>query len=156
MHVEFKEKVRLIMSKRWELDEVFERFSDQFDHYLSRLAQRQRQGISNESAWPATDIFETREAFWITMELPGVTKDDVSLNLVGDDLVIEGNKKISLREEECNYHQIERTYGHFKRVVRLPETIAFDTISASYENGVLSVVVPKSDMSSSHKRIRIG
>ena len=143
------------MPKRWDMDEVFERFSNQFDHYLSRLAQRQRQGLPAESAWPATDIFETGEAIIITMEVPGITKDDVSLNMMGNSLIIEGNKKISMSGKECTYHQIERTYGHFKRVVRLPELVEFDCIEATYENGVLTVFVPKHCTSGPHQRIDI-
>lgn len=102
------------------------------------------QGNVITSTWFApTDVSEDENALQITMELPGVDPDDVRLSLENNILTIRGEKKQQIDENSERVHRFERTYGMFERTFALPNTVDPDRIEARYENGVLSVRIPK-------------
>lgn len=78
-------------------------------------------------------------------EIPGLDAKDLDLSLSGGSLVIKGEKKQEKEEKEENYHFIERSYGSFVRTIPLPKEVKHDKITASYKDGVLRVVLPKSE-----------
>jgi len=94
---------------------------------------------------PAIDLSETDDEYRVKVDLPGISKDDMSISIVGNSIVIKGEKKQEKKEEKENYHYIERSYGSFKRVIDLPVDIDADKILAEFENGVLDIKVPKSE-----------
>lgn len=104
------------------------------------------------------NVSETGNEYRVTLELPGVTAQDVDISLDDDVLTIRGEKKFEAergtREEE-NFHYVERSYGSFQRSLRLPFTAQPDDIKASFENGVLTVCVPKSAQQERSRRIPI-
>ncbi|HET6370956.1 MAG TPA: Hsp20/alpha crystallin family protein [Nitrospiria bacterium] len=95
---------------------------------------------------PSVDIFEDREAIEIRAEVPGMDLKDVEVKLDGDLLVLKGEKKAE-RAEKKNYHQIESVYGRFSRSFALPTTVDRDRIQASYQQGVLKLILPKREES---------
>ena len=101
----------------------------------------------NEDAmWvPSVDVAETKNEVIVKAELPGMDPKDVDLTLSDGNLVIQGEKKQEKEETDENYQYVERSYGSFVRSVRLPKEVRQDKISASYKNGVLKVVLPKSE-----------
>ncbi len=103
---------------------------------------------------PSVDIAESDDRFVVKAEVPGVDKDDIEISLVDGNLVIQGEKKQESEEEGRNFYRVERSYGSFKRVFALPARVDMDQVKASYEDGVLSVVIPKSGEAKS-KKIRI-
>jgi HSP20 family protein len=96
------------------------------------------------SAWlPAVDVFEEKEVVRIAAELPGVKADDVKISLENGVLTIRGEKKQTAEEKTERVHRYERCYGVFERSFTVPTTIDADHIKAAYEDGVLTVTLPK-------------
>ena len=81
----------------------------------------------------------------IVAELPGVKPEDVKLSLENNLLTIRGEKKQEAEERNERVHRYERSYGTFERSFVLPSTVDGEKISADYQNGVLTVVVPKAE-----------
>jgi HSP20 family protein len=97
-----------------------------------------------KSAWvPALDIRETDDRFEVTADLPGVSSDDVEVTFEDATLMIRGEREFSRNQDEGRYHRIERSYGSFARSVRLPRVADSERIEASFDDGVLTVLVPK-------------
>lgn len=88
---------------------------------------------------------ETKDSVTIKAELPGLEAKDVEVSLSGDMLTIKGEKKQEQEEKDEHRHLVERTYGAFSRMVRLPAPVAADKIKASFKNGVLTVTLPKTE-----------
>jgi HSP20 family protein len=98
------------------------------------------------SAWvPATDIFEDAEGIKIAIELPGMTSEDVKLTMENHNLTIRGEKKQVAEEKTTKVHRYERSYGVFERSFALPNTVDADRVAAKFENGVLTVTLPKAE-----------
>jgi HSP20 family protein len=98
------------------------------------------------SSWvPATDVSEDTNTIQITMELAGVNPEDVRISLEGNVLTIRGEKRQEDEENSERVHRIERIYGMFERAFVLPNTADPERIEAGYENGVLTVSIPKAE-----------
>jgi HSP20 family protein len=95
---------------------------------------------------PAVDIFEDREAIEIRAEIPGMELKDVEVKLDGNLLVLKGEKKPE-RAEKKDYHQIESVHGRFVRSFAIPATVDRERIRATYQQGVLKLVLPKREES---------
>ncbi len=94
---------------------------------------------------PAVNIVEHSESFTIEVAAPGLLKEDFNLNLDKDLLTIKVSKEATVEKEGEKWHRKEFSYSSFERSFRLPETILKDKISAKYDNGVLSVILPKQE-----------
>ncbi|HEX9894904.1 MAG TPA: Hsp20/alpha crystallin family protein [Gemmatimonadales bacterium] len=98
------------------------------------------------SAWaPAVDVFEDKEAIKLMGELPGVKPEDVKISLENSTLTLRGEKKQAAEEKTERVHRYERSYGRFERVFTLPSTVDADRIEATFEDGVLTVMLPKTE-----------
>ncbi|MBU4185072.1 MAG: Hsp20/alpha crystallin family protein [Proteobacteria bacterium] len=96
------------------------------------------------SAWrPAVDIFDTDNAIVIKAELPGIKKDNVSIDVKGNVLTIKGERSFDKEIKEENYYRKERSFGKFQRSFTLPEAVNPEAIKANFKNGVLEIEVPK-------------
>ena len=94
---------------------------------------------------PSMDISETDKAIEITAELPGLEKKDVELNVADNLLTIRGEKKNEREEKNKDYHLVERSYGSFSRSFTLPPAAVVDEMKASFEDGVLTLEIPKKE-----------
>jgi HSP20 family protein len=92
---------------------------------------------------PATDLIETEGEYVLRADLPGLTQDDVTIEVRDNVLSIAGERHTETTEQRQRYYRLERSSGSFRRSLRLPEGVDADAISASVENGVLEVHVPK-------------
>jgi HSP20 family protein len=92
---------------------------------------------------PAFDVKETKNAYVLHADLPGMTEDNVELSLTGNHLTISGQRQEEKRNEDDKVHMYECSYGAFTRSVALPEGVDVDHIEAELKNGVLSVHIPK-------------
>ena len=102
-------------------------------------------GPVGEEEWqPPIDVAETENELVVNVEIPGVDPKDIDVSLSGDTLFIRGEKKPETEEKGEDYHLLERNYGTFVRSIHLPVEVQNDKISASYKNGVLTIVFPKS------------
>lgn len=93
------------------------------------------------------DVAETDQAFEVKVDLPGINPDDVEIQIENNTLIIRGqrNEESEERDEDKQFHRIERYKGNFARSVVLPNSINEDETAAEFKDGVLKVVVPKSD-----------
>ncbi|RME93221.1 MAG: Hsp20/alpha crystallin family protein [Verrucomicrobia bacterium] len=92
---------------------------------------------------PSVDISENRKGYTIRVEVPGVEKEDLSVTVEDDTLVIAGEKKQEKEEDEGGYHCVERSYGAFRRLISLPADADQDKLEARFRNGVLTITIPK-------------
>jgi HSP20 family protein len=100
------------------------------------------------SSWsPSVDITEKEDSYTVKVELPGVSKDDVKITMQENVLTIGGEKKQEKEAKESNLHRIERSYGKFQRSFSLPSAVRGDKIEAEYKDGILTVMLPKSEAS---------
>jgi HSP20 family protein len=103
-------------------------------------------GTSEQAVWaPRTDLVESEDAYRIHLDLPGMSKDDLKINYQDNQLTISGERTSDRTNENEEYVRVERSFGHFYRAFTLPRTVNAEDISATYENGVLNVRVPKTD-----------
>lgn len=117
------------------------------DHFFDEFFGKDK-GIWPESTLnvvPAINLEETEEAFKVSAELPGMSKEDISITLENNVLSISGEKKTENELKEKNYHRIERSYGKFHRAFELPGMVKRDKIEAEYKDGILNVSVPKAE-----------
>ncbi len=102
--------------------------------------------VSTNEFSPRVDISEDEKNLFVTVEIPGVTKDDVKVTINDDNvLVIKGEKKREFKTEdkERNFIRVERSYGSFQRSFILPDNVKKDNISAKFDNGVLTITLEK-------------
>jgi HSP20 family protein len=92
---------------------------------------------------PRIDVTDEGDALRIVAELPGMTRDDVELEVIEDMLIISGDKRFESTSEEQGCYRVERSFGHFQRAVPLPAGVDLDRAEARFENGVLTLRVPK-------------
>lgn len=91
---------------------------------------------------PRMDLRETEGRVELTAELPGLTEDDIHIDLEDDVLTVSGEKKSSAETHDKGFRMVERRYGSFSRSVRLPAGVKADGIKASLKQGVLTVTAP--------------
>jgi HSP20 family protein len=93
---------------------------------------------------PSCDVSETKDHFLVSFDMPGVKKEDVKIEVQGNQLLISGERQRTIQDDngESTLHH-ERMYGRFERAFTLPSTIATDKIEAHYENGVLNIACQK-------------
>jgi HSP20 family protein len=104
---------------------------------------------------PPVETFERDGRFVLRAELPGLSPDDVRLEVQDDALVLEGERKSEFEAEEKGAWRSERTYGRFSRSIPLPDGAQSDKAEARFENGVLEVSVPVREDSERRRRIEI-
>jgi len=103
---------------------------------------------------PAVDVIQEEDRFHVRADLPGMKREDIQITLDGDTLGIAGEKKSEHEEKHDGFYREERSCGTFSRIIVLPASVDSDRIEASYRDGVLDVVIPKSD-SAKPKQIKI-
>ena len=114
-----------------------------FDREFTNLFGRWRMPGEERGWMPMVDVFEKDDKFVVKAELPGMKEEDIECSVVGDSLIIKGEKKTESEVKEEDYYRSERTYGSFYRTISLPSTVDTDKIKASYEDGVLEITLPK-------------
>ncbi len=126
-----------------DLISIQDRMNRLFDQTLSR--SRAEEGIT-ASAWtPAVDIYETPEMIVLKAELPGVTREDIDIQIRDNTLTLRGERRFAKDVREENYLRIERVYGTFQRNFTLPTTIRQEGIKAVFKDGVLELMLPKAE-----------
>jgi HSP20 family protein len=111
---------------------------------FSRLARQvEPSGEASGMLAPAIDVTESEDKYVVTAELPGVGKDDISLEVHDDTLSIRGEKRSEREGEKDKRHWVERSYGAFRRSIRIPTGLQQSDLAASFKDGVLRVEIPK-------------
>src|SRR6478672_10359453 len=95
-------------------------------------------------AWsPSVDIFENQDQIVLEAELPGMKPEDVNISIENNVLTIHGERKFEKKDDQDNFHRVERSYGSFTRSFSLPSTVTGDAAEAVFENGVLRLTLAK-------------
>ena len=102
-------------------------------------------GVSTAAWLPSVDVFEDKESLKIVAELPGLKPEDVKITLENSTLTLRGEKKQVAEEKTERVHRYERSYGSFERSFSLPNTVDAEKVAAAFENGVLTVTLPKAE-----------
>ena len=103
---------------------------------------------STSAVWsPSTDLVETDEDFRLHLDVPGMSTEDISINLQNRTLTVSGERASERTDESEEFVRVERAFGSFHRTFTLPDAVDADSIEASYDNGVLTVTVPKTEES---------
>ena len=92
---------------------------------------------------PMLDFAETKDAFVVKAEIPGMDPQDITVALENQMLTLKGEKKFEKEEKDEHYHRMERAYGTFARTVRLPVMVDASKVTAAFKNGLLTVTLPK-------------
>ena len=131
--------------------------SDRFGRMLGRMEEEMEDLVERfwggDAGWlagrpsflPTVDLVETENQFEATVDLPGLKPEEVVVELKNGDLWISGKREEEKEEKGKTYHRVERRHGEFRRVLSLPSTIKEENIEAKFENGVLRIIVPKSE-----------
>jgi HSP20 family protein len=115
-------------------------------------------GRNNMMFVPNVDISSTDSEYNIEVEVPGISENDIRIEVVKDgQLCICGEKRLENENQDKDFHRIERSYGSFSRTLSLPEDADREGIRAEFNNGVLTIIVPRREsFASQGKRIEIG
>ncbi len=110
---------------------------------------------SEQTFVPAVDLAQTDEGYLVTADLPGLDKKDIHLSIENNTLTLSGERAFERKEDGPQFDRIERAYGKFSRTFQLPSNVDNSRVKASFENGVLSIEVPKAEEAKS-RQIEIG
>ena len=124
-------------------------------HALGLHARQQGNDRAMTTAWaPALDISERKDAYLVTVELPGVEAEDLEITMEDGLLTIQGERHFAHDSSEQQFHRVERRYGAFRRSITLPAQVQAEQIEATFDNGVLQILVPKME-EAKPKRIQV-
>lgn len=129
---------------------------EQMSNRLTRLFDESRptgtRTADGGSWFPAVNVEETADELVLTAELPGMSHEDIEIEVENNVLTISGEKRNEREEtEERRYHLWERTYGSFQRSFTLPRTVDADAIDARFDNGILHIHMPKQEEAKGRK-----
>ena len=131
------EPAREMMTLREAMDRLF-------DDAFTRPFSVMRDGGSNWSS-PAIDMYQTDNNIVVKAAMPGIKADEVQINVTGDILTIKGEVKHEEEKNDRSWHLREQRWGAFERSVRLPTGVVADKANADFDNGILTITLPKSE-----------
>ena len=133
-------------TRTWDPFSELERLSQRIERLFEEMLPVRREDGQVERVWaPSVDVYETDRAFMVEVDLPGLKKEDVKITVENNTLTITGERKWKKEVNDENVHRQERFYGKFVRSFILPDNVDRDNISASFEDGVLTIEIPKRD-----------
>jgi HSP20 family protein len=104
---------------------------------------------------PLSDIEDLGDSLKVTVEMPGLEKDDIKISVDKDSVEISAERKATQEEKKKNYYHCERSYSSFRRVFGLPEEVNPDDVDAEYKDGVLMVTLKKAGKKEEKKEVKI-
>ncbi len=131
---------------RWDPFRDFATLHDRMNRLFDETVARSRGGEPAELTgnWsPTVDVYEDAERYVLVVELPGLSKDDVQIELKENVLTLKGERKFEEQYKDQTCHRMERAYGQFIRSFSLPTQVEAGKVEAKFKDGVLTVAVPK-------------
>lgn len=132
---------------RWRPFEDLVSWQDEMNRAFDDAVLRSPRLRTVRGWFPPVDLMENENEFRLVAELPGMGRDDVKISLTDSVLTLRGEKKTEKEETKHNWHHVERSYGAFERSFQLTSPVDSQKISAKFKDGVLTVVLPKSEES---------
>jgi HSP20 family protein len=148
MYDTIAEMRRMLEGVRSNMDEVFGR--------MPWPTWRPWRPLTPSAREPYADVIDTGTELKAVVELPGVAKEDITINATSDTLEISAETKTEKEEKEGEYVYRERGYASFKRVLDLPAEVIPEKTEAVFNNGVLEVVMPKKEPTPAEKKVKVG
>lgn len=142
---------------RWEPARELSTLRDRMDRLFGDALGRSwggEEGLATGAWIPPVDVFETPESIILKADLPDINKDDVDISIENNTLTIKGERNSEKESKEKNFYRMERSYGTFSRSFTLPPVVAAEKAEASFENGVLTLTLPKRE-ESKPKQIKV-
>jgi HSP20 family protein len=140
------------------LSELEARYIEEMQRLQKRMSEMLEEAetipMEGNIFMPLADVKETEEAIVVTMDLPGVDKQDVDISISDDELRVVAEKRAETEVSEKDFHKRERTYKRFERMVKLPVAVKIEEAKAKLESGVLEITLPK-EIVTARKRISI-
>ncbi|NMM48755.1 Hsp20/alpha crystallin family protein [Marinigracilibium pacificum] len=133
------------------------RVENSLDNLFKKVLNDFSEGVIDskpDSFSPRTDIYETEQKFVMELSVPGMKKEDFKIDIDNDVLIISGERKLE-ELEGVKYHRRETLSGSFKKSYKITDLIDVENITAGYENGILSVSLPKVEKKENKKVIEI-
>jgi len=129
-------------------------FTDEMDRVFRGITPK-GEGAALAAWAPPVDVRQCNGDLVVTAEVPGLTKDEIKVELTDEGLVISGERKREHKEDHEGFHRYERSYGRFYRTIGLPEGARTDEVKAELQDGVLKVMVPVPKVEKATKQIPI-
>ena len=129
------EPAREMMTLREAMDRLFD------DAFTRPLSLRDGWSVSG----PAVDMYQTDDEIVVKAAIPGIKADEVQINITGEVLTLKGEMKQQEEKEEKAWHIREQRWGSFERSVVLPAHVVSDKAKAEFENGILTITLPKAE-----------
>jgi HSP20 family protein len=128
------------LALRSEFDDFWKTFTEPFDGFRNRLP-----AMFHARNFPPMNVSESENHFTVALELPGMDVKDISIEVMGNQLQISGERKWEEEKKGKEYHRVESQYGSFSRSLTLPENLRLDreSIEATFQKGILEIKVPK-------------
>lgn len=132
---------------------MFYNFRKEMDQMFDRFFTGDNGGASeNAMTWnPRLNLSETENAYEVSVDLPGLKPEEVSVELRNGDLWITGERKSQAESKDKTWHRVESFYGEFRRGVRLGDDVCAENVNAEFHDGVLKIHVPKTEKAQSQK-----
>jgi len=124
-------------------------FRSEFDHLWSRLLDGDYDtnlpAAFNHATFPPVNVAESEKSWTVAVELPGLKEQDIQIQILGQQLMISGERKWDDEKKGKEFHRVESQYGAFQRAIQLPENTRLDpdAVVATYKKGMLEIVLPK-------------
>src|SRR6478672_903198 len=117
---------------------------DDVNRLFSSSFNRSGDNELTRGAWsPSVDIYENKDQIVLEAELPGMKPENVNISIENNVLTLHGERKFEKKDENDNFHRVERSYGSFTRSFTLPPTVSSENATAEFENGVLRLTLAK-------------
>ena len=122
---------------------------DQMRRRMDMLASNLFGGVPQQAGacgvYPALNLTEDKDKYYIRAELPGLKNEDLEIHATGKGISISGQKKIPPEDDNAKYHRREREAGRFSRIIDLPDSINTEKVEAGLANGILTITIPKAE-----------
>jgi len=128
-----------------EMERIQQRMDKMFRDSFARAFKDEKSDFFGKTVTfePNVGIKEANTEYIVTVDLPGMNKDDIKIEVKDNLLVISGERKSEIKTENEKIHKEERSYGYFSRTLTLPPDVRTDELSAEYKNGVLNISIPR-------------
>jgi len=133
------------IQRRGDLFGDLTRMQDDMNRFFDEFFGEHRRSPSGNAWLPAVDVSETDNEFVVRAELPGMSHEDIDINVQDNILTLKGEKQQEKNEEGENFHRLERSYGSFSRSFTLPTGVNPEDIKANFKDGILEVSMPKAE-----------
>jgi len=131
---------------RWDPFRELEALQEDVNRLFEESFARPRRESRAARVWaPPVDVAEDEDKVVVKVELPGMKREDINIELSGDTLTIRGERKFENEERKENYVRVERAYGRFQRSFTIGVPVKSNKVKASYKDGVLEITIPKSE-----------